>query len=298
MSICLSGTEWRSRGTEGQWWWWAIWTPSADTATLCQCTPCQEAWKVMAHSLVLPSSAPRVTFGNPLIRLKHSSVSFLHKLYLNFKRSPRNLGDDRSCVSDPIGFARVMHVEQTGTTESHKQTDWEEKGERQGVLQMPAAERSSQTPWEIGLKDSGRKKPTLSRSGNHFLYSWTLKCKQHGWLSPARKEAHPSRSSPWGGSPRRNIHVFQQHQQASPSWWTGGGWSPLHKRGSQSWGRWRSLPKYAQETCDRGGELNSDHEFQLGAQSKLGDWQITSSTRAQKFKFGGFFNECGFFSFV
>lgn len=47
--------------------------------------------------------------------------------------------------------------------------------------------RGSQTPWETGLKDSERKKTTLSKSGNHFLYSWTLKCKQHGWLSPVRK---------------------------------------------------------------------------------------------------------------
>lgn len=47
--------------------------------------------------------------------------------------------------------------------------------------------RGSQTPREIGLKDSKRKKPTLSRFGKEFLYSWTLKCKQHGWSSPVRK---------------------------------------------------------------------------------------------------------------
>lgn len=62
------------------------------------------------------------------------------------------------------------------------------------------------------------------------------------------------------------------------------------KWGSQSWGRWRRLPENTQETCDWGRELNPDHEFQLGAQSKLGGWQITSSSGALKFKFGGFYN--------
>lgn len=70
-----------------------------------------------------------------------------------------------------------------------------------------------------------------------------------------------STGSPQAGSHCYNVQVFWQYQKASPSWWKGGGWSLLHKWGSRSWGRWRRLPKNAQETCDQGGELNPDHEF-------------------------------------
>lgn len=116
---------------------WAMWASLA--GTLCQCTPWQESPSVTFHCLAPPSSAARIAFG-----FLQPGLSILHFLsykqpYLHVRRIPRKLGDERSCASDPIGLVLGAHIEQTGVIQSHKQTDWEEKGERQGIFQMPAA---------------------------------------------------------------------------------------------------------------------------------------------------------------
>jgi len=109
----------------------------------------------MARSLTLPSSTAGVTSW------PDSSVPWClskAQLYLNIKRSRRNSGDDR-CISDPAGFVWVVRVEQTGMTTSCEETEREEKGKRQGILQMPVAALGQPNPRRNRPERFGKKKP-------------------------------------------------------------------------------------------------------------------------------------------
>lgn len=64
-----------------------------------------------------------------------------------------------------------------------------------------------------------RKKKILSRLGNNFLCSWTLKCKQRGWSSPVRKHT-PLALVPRVAVPSTTSTSFTSISRFHPdNWW-------------------------------------------------------------------------------